>query len=279
MDEPDRRLNVYRADLADQSLRSRIKAARYVEGHPAQVAAPVLSLHREPAANAMQLTQVLMGETLKVFDVNKGWSWVKLDRDGYVGYVHAEGLSGQIHAPTHEVATLSTIIYPRPDLKTQPVTFIPMLARVAIVGEEGEYAALATGGYVYKRHLQPVERGMGDLVNVAERFLFAPYLWGGKTIHGLDCSGLVQLALNAVGHPCPRDSDMQEETLGKAIAPKTTLQRGDLVFWSGHVGIMADAENLLHANGFHMMVAVEPLAAAIKRFAKTGKLINSLRRI
>lgn len=281
---PDKRLNAYRPDLAELSLRGRIEAAHFVAGQPAQIAAPVASIRGQPSASAAQLTQALMGETLKVFDRKDGWAWVKLDHDGYVGYVEASLLRDDVVAPTHEVATPSTLIYPKPDLKTQPALIIPMLARLSLKAEDKhedrDYVELATGGFVYKRHLRPLNSGMGDYVDVAERFLFAPYYWGGKTIHGLDCSGLLQVAVQSVGMIALRDSDMQEETLGTALAPSqhNRLQRGDLVFWDGHVGIMADETNLLHANGFHMMVALEPLAAATERIGKTGKPVTSIRR-
>ena len=275
----DKRLHLYRPDLADASLRGRIEAQRFVEGKSAQVISPLISLRRQPSETSMQLTQVLLGETLKVFDEKDGWAWVKLDRDGYVGHVAAAALSATVATMTHEVSTPSTLAYPKPDLKTQPATVVPMLSRLAAVGEEKDFMKLARGDFVHKRHLRPIDTGMGDYVDVAERFLFAPYYWGGKTIHGLDCSGLVQVALQSVGWPCLRDSDMQEETLGTVLATGEKLQRGDLVFWEGHVGIMADAESLLHANAFHMMVAIEPLKVAVERIATTGKPVTKVRRL
>lgn len=279
MTNPDKRLNLYRPDLADAALRGRVEAARFVEGKPMQVGLAVASVRRQPDVVSMQLSQALPGETLKIFEEADGWAWVKLDRDGYVGHVEASKLLPLAAPATHEVATLSTLVYPKADLKTQPAIIIPMHSRVALSGEEKDYAALAGGGFIYKRHLQPVDSGIGDFVAVAERFLFVPYYWGGKTVHGLDCSGLVQVSLHAVGHPCLRDSDMQEATLGAVLKPGEKLRRGDLVFWAGHVGIMADAENLLHANGYHMMVAIEPLSVAAERSARTGKNITSVRRL
>jgi cell wall-associated NlpC family hydrolase len=276
---PDKRLHLYRPDLADISLRGRIEAERFVAGTPAQVTSPLISLRRQPAETSMQLTQVLLGETLKVFDEKDGWSWVKLDRDGYVGHVASAALSTRIADMTHEVGAPSTLAYPKPDLKTQPATIMPMLSAVAANGEDKDFLQLDNGRFVFKRHLRPINSGMGDFVSVAERFLFAPYYWGGKTVHGLDCSGLVQVALQSVGHPCLRDSDMQEHSLGSVLSPGENLRRGDLVFWDGHVGIMADGESLLHANGFHMMVAIEPLAHAVERMGKAGKPVTKVRRL
>jgi cell wall-associated NlpC family hydrolase len=278
MSGPNKRLHAYRPDLAEFSLKGKVEAARFVEGETMQVVSATASIFRQPANTSMQLTQALFGEKLTVFDQQDGWAWVKLWHDGYVGYMPSSALSPTIHEPTHEVATLSTFLYPKADIKTQPAINIPMLSRVAVKNEEKDFVELATGGYIFKRHLRPVNSGMGDYVSVAERFLFAPYYWGGKTIHGLDCSGLVQVALQSVGGVILRDSDMQEASLGQSISQKS-LRRGDLIFWDGHVGIMADHENLLHANGTHMMVALEPLKTASDRIAATGKAITSIKRL
>jgi cell wall-associated NlpC family hydrolase len=130
------------------------------------------------------------------------------------------------------------------------------------------------------RHLGPVATREGDFVAVAERFVGVPYLWGGKTSFGLDCSGLVQLALASCGMECPRDSDMQERALGTAIASDVSdLHRGDLMFWNGHVAILCDAGTLVHANGFHMAVATEPVADAITRIRASGSEVTSVKRI
>jgi cell wall-associated NlpC family hydrolase len=277
----DKRLHAYRPDLAEAGLKGKVEAARFTEGVVKQVRTPVASLRRQPSPTSMQLTEALMGERLRVLDEKDGWAWVKLEADHYVGYVESAALRDELLEATHEVLAPSTIIYPKADLKTQPAHMIPMLAQLTVIAAEKEFLLLATGGYVFARHVRPLRSGMGDYVAVAERFLFAPYYWGGKTIRGLDCSGLVQVAFNAVGWPSLRDSDMQEETLGKVLSEpeRGTLKRGDLVFWDGHVGIMADGENLLHANGHHMMVAVEPLAVAVERIGKTGKPVTKIRRM
>ena len=281
MSAPDKRLNAYRLDLAEAALRGKVEAAAFTEGVQRQLRTPVASLRREPSPEAMQVSEALMGEPLRVFDTRDGWAWVKLEGDGYVGYLDAAALRGEVIAPTHEVAVLSTLVYPKPDLKSQPAHVIPMLAQLAVIGQEKDYLLLASGGYVFAKHVRPIRSGMGDFVDVAERFLFVPYYWGGKTVRGLDCSGLVQLSLNAVGWPAPRDSDMQEQGLGQLLAAsdRKTLRRGDLIFWQGHVGIMADAETLLHASGYHMMVAIEPLAQTMTRYEAAGKPVTAVRRL
>lgn len=279
MSNPDKRLHAYRPDLAEAALRGRIDAARFTEGKEMQVGRAVASLRRQPDETSMQLTEALPGELLRVFDEAEGWAWVKLARDGYVGYVAADFLQPAGAVASHEVATPSTFLYPKADLKTQTASILPMLSRVAVSGSEKDYAALDGGGFIFAKHLAAVGSGSGDFVTVAERFLFTPYYWGGKTVHGLDCSGLVQVSLQATGHDCPRDSDMQEASLGTALAKGEALRRGDLVFWDGHVGIMADREMLLHANGRDMMVMLEPLAEAVTRSAEKGKHVTSIKRL
>ncbi len=229
----------------------------------------------------MQLTQALMGETAKVFEEDNGWAWVQLEGDGYVGYVNAKALSADISAPTHRVAVPSTFLYLKPNLKTQPATVITLNAQVTVAGTEESFSKLSDGRFAFSDHLKPVGKWDADFVTVAEMFRYAPYYWGGKSMHGLDCSGLVQLALEACGIPALRDSDMQEESLGEPVLVNdlTGLRRGDLVFWDGHVGIMADSATLLHANGHHMMVVAEPLEIAVERIARLYGHITSIKRI
>ncbi|MCA0433804.1 MAG: C40 family peptidase [Proteobacteria bacterium] len=281
MSSLDKRLHAFRPDLAEASLKGKVEAQAFSEGTLKQVRTPVASLRREPSPSAMQLSEALMGESLRVLDERDGWAWVKLEADSYVGYVESVALRSEVLAATHEVSAPSTLVYPKADIKSQPAHMIPMLAQLSVIGQEKDYLLLASGGYVFARHVRPYHAGMGDFVAVAERFLFTPYYWGGKTIRGLDCSGLVQVSFNAVGWPALRDSDMQEATLGTLLPPAEhkKLRRGDLVFWKGHVGIMADAETLLHASGHHMMVAIEPLSEAVARNEAAGKPITSIRRM
>ena len=276
----DNRLNVFRPNLADARLRGRVEAEAFSDGLLMQVAAPIVPVHREPRADAMQLTQALLGETLRVFDMADGWAWVQLTADRYVGYVTASALSDEVTAPTHRVAVPSTLIYPKPNLKSQPAVPVTMNARVTVTGTEGAFAWLANDRFIYSAHLKPLSDNETDFTAVAGMFRHAPYYWGGKSVHGLDCSGLVQLALEACGQSCPRDSDMQE-SLGQPLLVNDldTLARGDMVFWKGHVGIMTGSETLLHANGHHMMVVAEPLRDAIARIGATGSGVTHIRRL
>jgi hypothetical protein len=276
----DKRLHVYRSDLADARLQGLVEADRFASGTMMQFASPCTPVHRAPQGDSMQLTQALMGETALVFESVDGWAWVQLDHDQYVGYVRSESLSAMMHPSTHHVCVASTLIYPKPDLKTQPAILISMNAKLAVIGEHGQYSELANGGFVFTKHIS-ADVAKPDYVAIAEKFLNVTYLWGGKTQSGLDCSGLVQTALHACGISCPRDADMQEKELGRSLQINDLdgLKRGDLVFWAGHVGIMYDESNLLHANGFHMQTVIEPLKLAATRIADSEKPITSLKRL
>ena len=279
MTKLDPRLTPARPDLAAASLRGQVEAARFVEGRPARVAAASAPLRRRPDADAPLETEALHGEDVVVFDEAGGWSWVQLSRDSYVGYLPSAALGGRV-APTHRVATPRTHVYPGPSIKRPPLMAISLGARLAIVDFQGDFAVDAEGRHYFASHLADVGSKEPDFVAVAEKFLETPYLWGGRTSEGIDCSGLTQTALTAAGLAAPRDSDMMEAGLGTALAPDAPLRRGDLVFWKGHVGVMRDASTLLHANGFHMRVVSEPLEVAKTRIAaKDGGLITSVRRL
>ena len=277
----DPRLNAIRPDIADARLAASAGDARLVEGVLKEVAVPLLSLHREPRFDARLDTQALMGERVRVFDTREGWAWLQLESDFYVGYAALDDLSDGPSAPTHRVAVPSTFMFPGPDIKSQPTVTLTLNAKLRVLRQDERFAHLANGRFVVARHLKPLGEDEADFVAVAESYLHVPYLWGGKSVLGLDCSGLVQLSLQAAGKASPRDSDMQEKALGQNL-PKDDLdglRRGDLVFWDGHVGIMRDARTLLHANGHFMQVTSEPLKDAIERIAARSGKITSIKRL
>ena len=281
-DLPDPRRHAYRPDLADARLKSLIEAERYVQGEPRQVVAPSLPLRREPRSDSILETEALKGETVTVFAESEGWAWVQIDRDLYVGYMPSEGLSASIIEPTHRIGALRTYVFPEPDAKSPPLALLSLNALFSAKAEEGKFLALDDGGYVFARHTLPAGEVVGDAVAVAEKFLGTPYLWGGRTSIGLDCSGLVQLAFEAAGFNTPRDADMQAEDLGEPLAwkPGVELRRGDLVFWEGHVGIMTSPTDLIHANAYHMAVEIEPLGEARERIkTATGSEVIGVRRL
>ncbi len=279
----DPRVTPARADLAAKELEGKVVAARYVAGEVYEVIEPQASLRGEPSHDAPLLTEALKGERVTIYEKNdEGWAWGQLAADRYVGWLSANALAPPGAPPTHKVVALRTLVFPGPSIKLTPREALPLGARVAIARREERMAVTQSGDYLPAVHLAPIDVYEMDFVAVAERFLGVPYLWGGKTVLGLDCSGLVQIALSACGIACPRDSDMQEEVLGSPVAAATdrsNLQRGDLVFWTGHVAIVRDRATFLHANAFHMAVAIEPIDDAIARIRSAGSEITSVRRI
>lgn len=267
-----RRLVPARPDLAASHLAGRIDAARHVEGKTMVVGVPLLDLTALPDREGERMTQLLFGESFTVYAVEDGFAWGQAE-DLYVGYVPAEGLAPPpATGIRHRVRALSTHLYPDPSIRSRPRLPLPFMARIAVTASEGAWAEIAGGGFVPRAHV--VGEGLpfsADFVAEAERFLGTPYLWGGRSAAGLDCSALVQLALAAAGIAAPRDSDMQATFLGAPLDPEAEPCRGDLVFWRGHVGIMLDTERLIHANAHAMAVTIEPLAAVIDRVAAAGE--------
>lgn len=268
----DRRLTAARPDLADIRLKGRVEAATFVAGRAARIAAPLVDMRRAPKADAGLDTQLLRGAGVSVFDVADGWAWVQADHDGYVGYIEAVALAEGGAAPTHVVSATRTFLYPGPDMKLPRAAALSLGSTVAVTGwvetRGTRYAVLDRGEAVFAGHLAPIDSVVPDFVAIAESLLGTPYLWGGVSAFGIDCSGLVQLSMRMAGRAVLRDSDQQAATLGEPFDPGPGLsgmRRGDLVFWKGHVGIMTDAAMLLHANGHTMTVASEPLAAAVER--------------
>jgi len=264
----DRRLHAYRPDLADARLKGQVEAARFVDGDIHEVIHDNAPLRREPRHDAALDTEALYGERVRVYEIDEeGWAWGQIEGDGYVGYLPAAALVRAGLPATHTVTSLRTHGFPGPDIKLPPFVALPLGSRVAVTGEDGAFAGTAAGLYVPLRPGAPLPPHEADYIAVAERFVGTPYLWGGQSSLGIDCSGLVQIAFNATGHACPRDSDMQCDELGATLPEGAALARGDLVFWKGHVGIMLDAEQLLHSNGHHMATVIEPLARARDRIA------------
>lgn len=274
----DARLTPARPDLAAASLKGLVDAPRFVEGEMRRVAVPVVALRRRPAGDAPLETEALFGERVRLFEEDaEGWAWVQLEADGYVGYLPAEALGAEGAEPAHKVSALRTFLFPGPDIKLPPREALVFGSRVLVRSVSGGFA-LTADGCLPAVHVVPADVRESDFVAVAARFLGVPYLWGGRSSLGIDCSGLVQTALAAAGIRVPRDSDMQEKAIGTAIPLDTPICRGDLLFWPGHVGIAEDAHTLLHANAFHMAVAREPLAGALERIKAAGLDLRTIRR-
>lgn len=278
----DPRRHVFRPDLAAKSLYGKVGALHYTEGYPAQVVRGSAPLRRNPTPTVGFETEALFGERVTVYDERDGWAWIQLDRDQYVGYVPSEALSPNVEQPTHRVRALGTFVYPVPDIKSPPIMHLSINSELCVVDGDDRFMMLRGGGFVVTRHIAERTRIAADFVEIAERFIGTPYLWGGRTRLGIDCSGLVQVSLEAAGIAAPRDTDMQQAELGTKVEIPDVLegmQRGDLIYWKGHVGIMADSVTLVHANAHHMQVAVETLPEAIERIAKLGAEIAAVKRL
>jgi cell wall-associated NlpC family hydrolase len=276
----DPRLTPARPDLAASHLRGRVAAERFADGEAFSVLDETVDMKRLPRPDAPLETQLLHGETLVVYDDDNGWGWAQADRDGYVGYVAMSALGRVVVAPTHRTIVRRAHIYPAADMKQPVIGALPLDGRVAVEDSRGAFLKIGGHGFVVATHLAPLDRVAPDPVDVAESLLGTPYLWGGKSPLGIDCSGLVQLSHSMAGRSLPRDTDMQE-ALGLPLdldEGLTALHRGDLVFWKGHVGIMADSNLIVHANAHHMLVEREHVLAARDRIAATGNAISSIRR-
>ncbi|WP_421708904.1 C40 family peptidase [Algihabitans sp.] len=259
MSRLDRRLHAFRDDLADARLRGRVEADRFVEGRAAALAVGATGLRREPGGRFD--SQVLFGEPLLVFEEKGGWAWVQSEADGYVGYLETTALAPRHATATHRVAVRSTLLFPEPDIKAPIREVLTLTTPLAVTGEEQRFA-VTPHGYIRADHLAPLSEPRLDYVETALDFLHTPYLWGGKSVAGVDCSGLLQLVLTAAGIACPRDTDIQEACaeLGPPVDREAPRQRGDLIFWKGHVAIALDAERVVNATAHPLSTVVEPLA-------------------
>jgi cell wall-associated NlpC family hydrolase len=265
----DPRLNAFRPDLADARLRGKVSAPRYAECAKAQCVTAVADLRRAPRPDSPVDTQILYGETVDVFETVEGWCWVQAHDDKYVGYLADTALTSRITAPTHIITAPRTFLYPGPDMKLPAEAALSIGSRISVTGKAEtrgtQYLTLANGGAVIAAHAAPPGQNFTDPVSIAGRLIETPYLWGGRSGHGIDCSGLVQMAYAQCGVPLQRDTGMQRHTAGRALENGADLQRGDLVFWSGHVAMMADPQTILHASGHSMAVVREGFDEAVAR--------------
>ena len=280
MDDP--RLTPARPDLAAKYLEGKVKAARFVTGQEFCVIDAIAPLREAPMADAVLLTQALKGERVTVYERNgEGFAWGQLNSDGYVGWIPDAALGKPAAAPTHKVTALRTFAFPAASIKQPPLETLSMGSLISVAREDGAFAVTREGWYLPRGHVGGIDEIEQDFVAVAERFLGTPYLWGGKSSLGIDCSGLAQIALTAAGTGCPRDSDMQQDGLGRALdaAKMKKLKRGDLIFWKGHVAIVRDAETIVHANAHHMATVIETTADAIARIKAAGSEVTAIKRL
>jgi cell wall-associated NlpC family hydrolase len=280
--DADPRLTAARGDLAAKYLEGKVEATRFVTGEEFEIADAIAPLRRASSSDAELMTQALKGERVTVYDRNsEGWAWGQLNSDGYVGWLPDGAFSKPTGPPTHKVTALLTFAFPGPSIKLPPVETLAMGASLIVLRQQGSFAVTREGWYLPRQHLDPIDHRAPDFVAIAERFVGAPYLWGGKSSLGIDCSGLVQVSLTAAGTGCPRDSDMQQDGLGRELNPQEakTLRRGDLIFWKGHVAIARDADTILHANAHHMMTAIERTQDVFARSKAAGNEVTAIKRL
>lgn len=265
----DPRLTLMRDGVAALSLFGQVRADRYAPTIAARCVVAAAAIRKAADAGSEQQDQIIFGEAFDILSEDGGFAFGQARRDGYVGFVERAALAQGLVEPSHWVSALRTYAFAEPDLKTATTGLYTLNSLVAVEQTDGRFAKISDGGWVVASHLSPIGDYASDPAGVASLFLNAPYQWGGRESTGLDCSGLIQQALYACGRAGPRDTDMQAAALGKPIE-RNELQRNDLVFWRGHVGIMVDELRLLHANAHHMMTAVEPVADAIARISSAG---------
>ncbi len=278
----DLRIHAIRDDIVDKSLADYASGQRLVEPKAAVIKGEVVAVRSKPQHEASLDTQALSGEAIHVFDEVAGWSWAQLKRDGYVGYILSDSISYDVFEPDHFVRTLSTFVYPEPDIKVPPLYALPMNAAIKVINRPGKFVEISSGGFVYASHVSEKQDLHRDFVSVAEMYVGTPYLWGGRSSRGIDCSGLVQMSMMATGRDVPRDSDMQEKQVGTLIGQDISdceLKRGDLLFWKGHVGVMINSDMLLHANGYHMLTVIESVRGAVQRIADMYGHVTSIKRL
>ena len=259
----DPRVNACRADLADVALSDRVFAARYTTSTLMQCRTAAAPLCADPSHGAARVSELLCGEGFAVFDWRDEWAWGQCAADGYVGWVQAALLVPCDARPTHAIAVAEALVFAAASIKAPVLTTLPLGAAVAVDRSVATFLHVpAWGGWLHRRFVEPPA---GDPASLAHDFLGTPYGWGGRTRHGIDCSGLIQSVLRAHGVACPRDSDQQLAAFPPV--PFDQRQRGDLVGFPGHIGILVDADHLLHANAYWMTTCVEPLDAVIARLA------------
>ena len=273
----DSRITPIRRDLASAVYKAIVKRKKYVNAKPATVKSTFTPLYSNKGSKLS--TQLLYGEECDVFETKNGWSWIQSRRDNYVGYTPTINLTRKIYKPNSKVISLRTVIYTKPDIKSVTKGYLSFNSLVEVIKIKGKYSLIKNLGWCPSLDLAKIKSSKFNHIDLSKQYLDTPYLWGGRDSMGIDCSGLVQNLHQINNRPFPRDTDMQEIFVTKEVKYEKDLKAGDLVFWKGHVAMMIDNSNIIHANAFHMKTAIEPLSTAKKRILKSNGKIKKLGRL
>mgnify|MGYP001229021274 FL=1 len=273
----DSRITPIRRDLASAAYKAIVKRKKYVTAKLATVKSAFTPLYSNKGSKLS--TQLLYGEECDVFETKNGWSWIQSRRDNYVGYTPTINLTRKIYKPNSKVISLRTVIYTKPDIKSVTKGYLSFNSLVEVIKIKGKYSLIKNLGWCPSLDLVKIKSSKFNHIDLSKQYLDTPYLWGGRDSMGIDCSGLVQNLHQINNRPFPRDTDMQEIFVTNEVKYEKDLKAGDLVFWKGHVAMMIDNSNIIHANAFHMKTAIEPLSTAKKRILKSNGKIKKLGRL
>ena len=273
----DTRITPIRRDLASTAYKAIVKRKKYVTAKLATVKSTFTPLYSNKGSKLS--TQLLYGEECDVFETKNGWSWIQSRRDNYVGYTPTINLTRKIYKPNSKVISLRTVIYTKPDIKSVTKGYLSFNSLVEVIKIRGKYSLIKNLGWCPSLDLVKIKSSKFNHIDLSKQYLDTPYLWGGRDSMGIDCSGLVQNLHQINNRPFPRDTDMQELFVTNEVKYEKDLKAGDLVFWKGHVAMMIDNSNIIHANAFHMKTAIEPLSKAKKRILKSNGKIKKLGRL